>query len=202
MSSIQALQQNSLSDFAFDIHFNAAVLTICSRVLPGGYDVSDAAPETYEELIAHLDAGGRMLVYSGGSEQTIYGDPEVNFAFRAWHDWCHWQGRYDFSHEGEHAACAMQGEHLVTVYGESPADTAMAAHSGGGDHRAAGIFRQARRIPGGSACVRQALPLGVEPACCGMIREHRLSDCRREGAELASLRVKCASNANAERLPF
>jgi hypothetical protein len=120
MSSIQCLQRNSLSDFAFDIHFNAAVLTICSRVLPGGYDVSLAAPETYEELDAHLDAGGRMVVYIGGSEQTIYGDPEVNFAFRAWHDWCHWRGPHDFSHEGERAACAMQSEHLVTLYGESP----------------------------------------------------------------------------------
>ncbi len=78
MSSIQRLQRNLLSDSAYDIHFNAAVLTICSRVLPGGYDVSDAAPETYEELIAHLDAGGRMVVYSGGSERTIYGDPEGN----------------------------------------------------------------------------------------------------------------------------
>lgn len=119
MSPIEALQRNPLTDFAFDIQFNAAVLTICSRVLPGGYDVSDVAPETYDELIAHLDAGKRMLVYSGGSQRTIYGDPEVNYAFRAWHDWCHWRGRHDFSHEGEGRACAMQGNHLVTVYGES-----------------------------------------------------------------------------------
>jgi len=88
-------------------------------LLPGGYDVSDTAPETYEELIAHLDAGGRMVVYSGGSQLTIYSDPEVNFAFRAWHDWCHWRGRHDFSHGGERAACAMQGDHLITLYGES-----------------------------------------------------------------------------------
>ncbi len=119
MSSMQAHQRNSLADLALDIHFNAAVLIICSRVLPGGYDVSDTTPETYEELVALLDAGRRMVVFSGGSEQTIYGDPEVNFAFRAWHDWCHWRGRHDFSHEGERAACAKQGDHLVTVYGES-----------------------------------------------------------------------------------
>jgi len=119
MSSIQSIQVCALSDFALDIHFNAAVLTICSRVLPGGFDVADDAPETYDELIAHLDAGARMLVYRGGSERTIYGDPEVNYAFRAWHDWCHWRGRHDFSPEGERAACAMQGDHLVTVYGES-----------------------------------------------------------------------------------
>ena len=119
MSSIHVIQNTSLSDVALDIHFNAAVLTICNRLWPGGYDVSLAAPETYEELVAHLDAGGRMVVYSGGSEQTIYGDLEVNFAFRAWHDWCHWRGRFDFSHEGERAACAMQGDHLIARYGES-----------------------------------------------------------------------------------
>ena len=76
----------NLRDIALDIQFNAAVLTICNRILPAGYDVAAVAPETYEELIAHLDAGRRMLVYSGGAEQTIYGDPEVNYAFRAWHD--------------------------------------------------------------------------------------------------------------------
>ncbi len=120
MPSIQALQRNSVSDFALDIHFNAAVLTICNRVLPGGFDVSDTAPATYDELVAHLDAARRMLVYNGASERTIYGDAEVNYAFRAWHDWCHWRGRYDFSYEGERAACAMQGDHLIARYGESP----------------------------------------------------------------------------------
>ena len=110
----------NLCDIALDIQFNAAVLTICKALLPAGYDVAAVAPETYEELIAHLDAGRRMLVYSGGAEQTIYGDPEVNYAFRAWHDWCHWRGRHDFSLEGERATCAMQRAHLVALYGESP----------------------------------------------------------------------------------
>jgi hypothetical protein len=105
---------------ALDIHFNVAVLTICKRLLPEGYDVAIDAPETYEQLIARLDSGERMLVYSGGSERTIYGDPEVNYAFRAWHDWCHWRGRHDFSYAGERAACEMQGAHLVTVYGDCP----------------------------------------------------------------------------------
>ena len=110
---------SDISELAFDIQFNAAILKICKRLLPGGYDVAEVAPETYEQLIAHLDAGRRMLVYSGGAEWTIYGDPEVNYAFRAWHDWCHWRGRHDFSLDGERATCAMQGKHLVALYGES-----------------------------------------------------------------------------------
>lgn len=108
----------NIRDIAFDIHFNVAVLTLCKRLLPAGYDVAGDAPATYEELIARLDAGHRMLVYSGGAERTIYGDPEVNYAFRAWHDWCHWRGRCDFSLSGERATCAMQSEQLVALYGE------------------------------------------------------------------------------------
>jgi hypothetical protein len=60
-----------------------------------------------------------MCVFDGGSQHTNYGDPEVNFAFRAWHDWCYWRGRFDFSTVGERAVCAMQAGHLVTLYGES-----------------------------------------------------------------------------------
>jgi hypothetical protein len=41
------------------------------------------APDTYEKLKAHLDAGERLVVYSGGSQHTIYADPAVNHAFRA-----------------------------------------------------------------------------------------------------------------------
>ena len=123
MSTICLSPHLNLRDIALDIQFNAAVLTICNRILPAGYDVAAVAPETYEELIAHLDAGRRMLVYSGGAEQTIYGDSEVNYAFRAWHDWCHWRGRHDFSLAGERATCAMQGAHLVALYGESAQTT-------------------------------------------------------------------------------
>src|SRR5260370_11008017 len=49
----------------------------------------------------------------------MYGWPEMNFVFRGWHEWCQWRGRYNLSHEGERAACAMQSDHLVARYGES-----------------------------------------------------------------------------------
>jgi hypothetical protein len=119
MSSLNSNQEISLSELALDIQFNAAILAVCRRTLPAGFDVTDNAPQTYEELVAHLDAGNRMTVYSAGAERTIYGDPEVNYAFRAWHDWCHWRGRHDFSLEGERATCAMQARHLVARFGES-----------------------------------------------------------------------------------
>jgi hypothetical protein len=119
MSALNSNREIPLLEFALDIQFNAAILTVCRRILSAGYDVSDHAPQTYEELVAHLEAGNRMTVYSGGSDRTIYGDPEVNYAFRAWHDWCHWRGRHDFSLEGELATCTMQVRQLVARYGNS-----------------------------------------------------------------------------------
>jgi hypothetical protein len=101
-----------------DRGFNAAILHIASRLFPIGFDVSPNAPDGFEALKAHLNAGHRMIVWSGGSSATIYGDPEVNFAFRAWHDFCHWRGDCDYSLEGEIATCHMQCQHLVTLFGD------------------------------------------------------------------------------------
>ena len=111
---------SNISDIALDIQLNAAVLAVAHRLFPCGFLVAEIAPQSYEELVARLDAGLPMLVYSGGSERTIYGCPEVNYSFRAWHDWCHWRGRHNFSFEGETAVCCMQGAHLVALYGECP----------------------------------------------------------------------------------
>lgn len=103
-----------------DRGLNVAILHIASRLFPTGFDVAAEAPETYEALCAHLEKGGRMLVWSGGSDATIYADAEVNHAFRAWHDWCHFTGGHDFSPEGEAAAMRMQQDHLRLLYGDSP----------------------------------------------------------------------------------
>ena len=95
-----------------DPNLNAAILAIAKRLFPDGFDVSDDAPDTYEKLKAHLDAGNRMLVYGGGSQHTIYADPAVNHAFRAWHDWTHWTGQHDLTFKGEIAVCTDQRRFL------------------------------------------------------------------------------------------
>lgn len=101
-----------------DCPLNAAILTMSRRLFPTGFDVSESAPATYRELKSHLDAGNRMVVYNGGCEGTIYADTEVNYAFRAWHDWCHWRGAHDFSERGEASVCAMQSLQLLELYGD------------------------------------------------------------------------------------
>lgn len=104
----------------FDRGFNAAVVRIAGRLFPDGFEVSDQAPQTYDELVALLDAGGRMVVWSGGSARTIFADPVVNYAFRAWHDWCHWRGRHPFTPAGEQACFRRQCRHLRALYGRGP----------------------------------------------------------------------------------
>ena len=100
-----------------DTGLNVAIMHIATKLFPTGFDVSLDAPATFDELKTHLDAGKRMVVFSGGSGTTIYGDPEVNWCFRAWHDWCHWRGNHLLSLVGEQATCTMQAQHLLTLYG-------------------------------------------------------------------------------------
>lgn len=89
-----------------------AIVTLAGDVLPDGFDVADDAPHTYQELIVLIDGGHRMKVWSGGTRHTIYGRPEVNYAFRAWHDWWHWRIRAPFTPDGETATCEAQIAHL------------------------------------------------------------------------------------------
>jgi hypothetical protein len=48
-----------------DIHIKVAVLHIASRSFPCGFNVSDAAPQTYDDLKYRLCTTVRMTVYAG-----------------------------------------------------------------------------------------------------------------------------------------
>ena len=102
------------------ITLNIAIATICNRLFPAGFDVAETAPESLSELNESIAKRGRITVWNGASEQTVYGSTEHNFMFRAWHDWCHWKGQHEFNLAGEAAALAMQLEHLATVYPSHP----------------------------------------------------------------------------------
>lgn len=102
-----------------DIELNVAVVHLADKTARG-FRVAEMAPRTYEEVIHQIEAHGIIVVWSGASEHTIFGDPEINYAFRAWHDWCHWRGRSDFSPSGEMGVAHMQCEHFITLYGDTP----------------------------------------------------------------------------------
>lgn len=102
----------------FSTPFNVAVLRIAKALMPNGFDCSAVAPATFEEACTYYYRTGRVLVSNAHSANTIYGDPEINLAFRAWHDFAHINGQYDFTLEGERATCAAQ-KRLAFSYGRN-----------------------------------------------------------------------------------
>lgn len=109
------------------IRLNVAVQHIASKLFPCGFDVSSEAPDTFEKLAETVRYGGRMIVWNGASDKTIFADEEVNFAFRAWHDWCHIAGDFPFTPEGEMHAALMQMDHIKQLYGNTKEALEMAS---------------------------------------------------------------------------
>lgn len=124
--------------------FNVAVLHIASKLYPKGFDVGPKAPGTLHELNDQVMSTGRMLVWDGASDKTIFADPEVNYAFRAWHDFHHYRSQLGFDLAGEAAVAELQKRDIFKVYGataearefarlidaEVVAQTAFADHTG------------------------------------------------------------------------
>ena len=98
---------------------NICVLTATARVLPKGFDVSSDAPNDFEGLKDHFKRTGRVLVSNEASDHTIYGDNEVNYAFRAWHDYHHLTMNKDFSPASEVDVVLKQCDDLHIIYGHS-----------------------------------------------------------------------------------
>lgn len=96
---------------------DTAIIHLADLVLPDGFDIGDDAPRSYGELMRLMDGGGRMKVWGGGGSRTIYGSPQVNWSFRAWHDWWHWRIREPFTLAGETATCEAQIAHYRQALG-------------------------------------------------------------------------------------
>ena len=128
-----------------DHAFNRAVHHIANKLLPNGWDVSDPAPSSLAELKAHYATTGRICVWSGGSDYTIFADRETNYAFRAWHDYHHLIGNHEFTPDGEHAVMMAQQSDILALYGDNQgfADLIHAEIVGQGEYeRANGVFPQ------------------------------------------------------------
>jgi hypothetical protein len=70
-----------------------AIADALRRVHVPVYTVADRAPDNVADVIACYRATGRLVIWAGASQRTVFGDgPQgaaVNYAFRAWHDWAH-----------------------------------------------------------------------------------------------------------------
>lgn len=78
----------------FNAEFNSKILRLAPK-----HEAKDTAPDTFASLLANKYS--RLVVWAGASEKTIYGDPSVNWAFRAWHDALHIKLNADFTLQGE-----------------------------------------------------------------------------------------------------
>lgn len=103
-----------------DKQFNQVVLTCCRLYCDDRYDVDASgvlAPQTYGELCDYINVRTRTMVDGRHSEHTVYGDPEVNYAFRAWHDWTHYRLGQPFTRAGEIVVCRAQQNLVLYRYG-------------------------------------------------------------------------------------
>lgn len=94
--------------------FNNAVLYIQRLLLPDGFDLTadETQVDTLDKVYHHYTEEGRILVWSGGSDMTIYQDAKVNHAFRAWHDYLHVTMQATFTKAGEANVCTKHNRQI------------------------------------------------------------------------------------------
>lgn len=71
--------------------------TILNQAAKLRYEVRDLAPSTEQDLFNSAS----LVIWSGSSDNTIFQDASVNYAFRALHDNLHLETRFDFSPQAE-----------------------------------------------------------------------------------------------------
>ncbi len=99
------------------LSFNRAVLHIANSLMPEGWIGVTNAPDTLATLRGRVCQEGRMIVSSEYALTSVYADPAVNLAFRAWHDYCHLSLSAEFDRAGETAVHRMQSTQLILTYG-------------------------------------------------------------------------------------
>jgi hypothetical protein len=83
------------------------ILSEASKI-PGGYEAQEKAPDTLDKICQSYSETGRIFVWDGASDKTIWGDVRINHAFRAWHDYNHAITYQDFTLAGEKIVCHAQ----------------------------------------------------------------------------------------------
>lgn len=84
-------------------------------MLEKGYEIKPFAhaPSTYNELLLmHLTYPNLLVVYDGGSANTIFSSPDMNFTFRAFHDFGHLAHRLDFQFKNEMKLGELQANEI------------------------------------------------------------------------------------------
>jgi len=97
-----------MSTNASQIYFiNNSMLAMARGI---AYTVADLAPGTAHELFS----SSSLIIWSGASDRTIYGDARVNWAFRAWHDAMHLKQGLGFTVEAELELARIQASQCTS----------------------------------------------------------------------------------------
>lgn len=88
--------------------FNAYVERRASHV--DWFAVDADITDSFETLRGAFRVMGRLPINTGFSDKTIFGDPLVNWMFRAWHDMTHLRLGADFTLAGETSTAVGQIE--------------------------------------------------------------------------------------------
>lgn len=77
---------------------------------------------SYEAMRDDWQANGSIKINTDFSTGTIFGDPRVNWLFRAWHDYCHLLVDAPFDAEGERKAATEQINQVYVLDGLSESE--------------------------------------------------------------------------------
>lgn len=79
-------------------------------------DVADYAPETLADVVSHYTTTGRIKVWAGASEGTVWGPAAGNWLFRGWHDYMHVLSLGTFNAAGEQLVCSLQQAQVQSTF--------------------------------------------------------------------------------------
>jgi hypothetical protein len=71
--------------------------------------------DTLDKITSYHTNTGNLLVWSGASDNTIFGDAQVNYMFRAWHDFIHIKHQLPFTQQGEHEVMLIQQQNVMAM---------------------------------------------------------------------------------------
>jgi hypothetical protein len=95
---------------------------VVSLMAPKKLKYSSKQFASFEEMKKDFEAFGVLTVNVEHSDHTIFGEPRINWLFRAWHDSQHIEANADFSPEGERIAASFQQAQIVGLQGVSVRD--------------------------------------------------------------------------------
>lgn len=72
----------------FDAGFNRITQQVTANLMPMGWDVSENAPNAFDDMVLNWQQTGRIKVFPA-TVNNSFADAKLYEAFRAWHDLCH-----------------------------------------------------------------------------------------------------------------